>query len=401
MKVQEKMRRAKTAILTRNKTGSFADIINCEKDAFSGLRVLFASDVSGANLKFEETPNIANIFTGVGLLAYSREIEQQMNKGQSDLVFELRVLFDLNVLSDLPRYFTGELSNEAHKVKVKKLLDFVNDKLNRSFDISFAALENSLEARNPNNPYPHRKVAAAKAYDSVGPSASSKDIDSNRAQAERFWLSWLTNEEVWNALHRRDLVYCLLLKAHLLRWSEASVGEGVLELVKLSLGCFERLALKEIYFGWKILRGVADPAMLMDIVNEPPLNYPTKKSIERIRALAWDLFIFRWCETLLSQHKGTKFFVPVVSTFDNGLLEAIKLCPLRALIMDEDTKQVEAIFDDELEFQSCLRGAIDSEIDIKVRLDNPQCAMFTSSSFANVSEKIRELEFEINSKVAR
>jgi len=47
MTTQEKIRKAKAAILQRDELDSFADIIAREKDAFLGLRVLFASDVSG------------------------------------------------------------------------------------------------------------------------------------------------------------------------------------------------------------------------------------------------------------------------------------------------------------------------------------------------------------------
>jgi|CXWL01.1.fsa_nt_gi hypothetical protein len=397
MNAQERMKRAKTAILCRKNTDLFTDIVAKEKGAFSGLRTLFASDVAGVNLQFEDIPNIANIFTGKGLLAFSQEIDSQMAQGKANLEFDQCVLLDTNFLSDLPRYFSGEaFSNPNQREKIEEVLNFVDRKLGRSFNFSFVALENLLEARKPNNPHPHRKVAAAKAYGKFGCSATSADIESCQTQAERFWLDFLTNEENWKALHRRDMVYCILLKAQLLRWSKHSLNDAVLELVRLSLSYFEKLALKEIYFGWKLLRGNVAGAIQLDIFHETDLNKPTKKSLDRISALAWDLFLFRHIESSMTLHKGNKFFVPLVSTFDKGLLQAIQLCPLRALIMDDVSCQVQAVFDDELEFEICLREAIKGDADITIRMQNPQAQGALASNFSRVSKEICKLEEMVN-----
>lgn len=398
MNAQERMKLAKTAIVCRKPSDSFADIVAKEKEAFLGLRTLFASDVSGVSLQFEDIPNIANIFTGKGLLVFSREIDSQMAQGEAKLEFERRVLFDTNLLSDLPKYFSGGAFTDPNQPeRIKNVLNFVDGELGRSFDFfTFAVLENLLEARKPSNPHPHRKVAAAKAYDKIGSSATSSDIESCQIQAEHFWLNRLTDEESWKQMHRRDMVYCILLKAQLLRWSNCPLNDGVLELVRLSLSCFGKFAHKEIYFGWKMLRGNVAGETPLDIFNEAALNKPTKKSTKRISALAWDLFLFRHIETLMTKHKGTKFYVPIVSTFDVGLLQAIQLCPLRALIMDDVNQQVEAIFDDELEFQTCLQEAIESDKDIQTRLNHPQSQEFMASSFIRVSEDIFKLEEMVN-----
>jgi len=66
--------------------------------------------------------------------------------------------------------------------------------------------------------------------------------------------------------------------------------------------------------------------------------------------LAWDLFLFRWCETLCTQMKGNNFYVPVVTTLDGKLLDAVRSCPLRALLIHDSGGLVEALFDDELVF---------------------------------------------------
>jgi len=347
----------------------------------------------GVNIRFDDTSNIANVFTGKGVLAYSREIEEQMAKGKAKLEFDRCALFDTNLLSDLPKYFSGEpFDDPEHPVRIGNVLKFIDKELGRSFSFSFAALENLLEARKADNPHPLRKVAAVKADDKHGVSAKFEDVEKFFVKAKEFWLSMLTNEAAWNELHRRDIVYCVLIKAQLLRWSNTPLNEGVLELIKLSLGCFGKIAFKEIYFGWKLLRGNADATKQMMIFKETDLNNPTKKSIQRISALAWDLFMFRHFETLLTQYKGSKFFIPVITTFDTRLLQAIELCPLRALIIDDEASQVVTVFDDELEFQECLNDAVKNHAEIEERIRNPQLQRQIAPNFVKVSQMIVELE---------
>jgi hypothetical protein len=108
---------------------------------------------------------------------------------------------------------------------------------------------------------------------------------------------------------------------------------------------------KEIYFSWKISKGFINPLDRLSIFDEPEFKSPKKNSASRVSALAWDLFMFRWCETLMTETKGSTFFIPAITTFDNTFSQAFDLCSLRAIIFNEKYGLVDTVFDDEREFQ--------------------------------------------------
>lgn len=104
----KQMLRAKTALLLRDPEASLADVIASDPGAFSGMRILFASDVAGITLdqlfnRPPETVPVTRLFCGKGLLAFSDQIEQQMLAGGAPLRFGTRTVLDTNFLSELPR----------------------------------------------------------------------------------------------------------------------------------------------------------------------------------------------------------------------------------------------------------------------------------------------------------
>lgn len=360
---RDKMRRAKTAILSGGHKRSLKDIVSEDRAAFSGLRMLYASDFSGTPIQkmLAGSGHITSALCGTGVLAFSDEIEQQMNVGQADLGFAVRAVFDTNLLSDLPKYFGGE--NISTRDRVTRTLEFVEKSLGRNVDWSFASLENLREASKPNNPWPYLKVAAIRHFQVAGTaSATPIELEKFIPAAEEQWKSWLGSNECWHQIARRDLVYAVLLFVILECWKNAPILPAMSRLVDFCLSTFGTVPLKELYFGWKALRGIHAPQDQLSIFSEPALRSPSKSSLDRVSALAWDLFLFRWCETLMTEQKGNIFFVPAVTTLDEGLLGAIKACQLRALLIHDDAQMVEAVFDDELEFQVCLREAINKAV---------------------------------------
>lgn len=356
------MRRAKTAILCGGANRSLQDIVYSDREAFSGLRLLYASDYSGAPVQqmLADSGYVASVFCGSGMLAFSDQVEIQMSKGQANIGFGVRAVFDTNLLSDLPRYFTGE--DMPTRDRVEKILQFIDQHFQRSVDWSFASLENLREASKPNNPWPYLKVAAMRHFEicGLGP-VSRSQLEEHISASEEQWRDWLSSGECWRQLKRRDLFYAIMLFATLECWRNTPVNTALARLVDFCLDSFDTVPLKELYFGWKALSGIHNPAGRLSIFSEPALRSPSKNSLNRISALAWDLFLFRWCETLMTELKGNIFFVPAITTLDEGLLGAIKACPLRALLIHDDDAKVEAVFDDELEFQVCLREAISQE----------------------------------------
>ncbi|MDQ0980236.1 MULTISPECIES: hypothetical protein [Pseudomonas] len=166
----KKMLRVKTAILRRSPGDSLADIVASDREAFSGIRVLFASDEGGVPLQAlgrSDNPNVpvVPLFAGKGIFAFSDAIERQMRSGSAPLEFPFFSLLDTNFLTELPGFFRHE--DSSHREKVRATLQFIEDQGGRGFDWMFAALENLREVVKPNNPWPYQKVAAAKMFDAM------------------------------------------------------------------------------------------------------------------------------------------------------------------------------------------------------------------------------------------
>lgn len=368
---REKFIRAKTAILNQDGSQSLAEIIAIDRDAFSGLRLLFASNISGVPIQgaLDEAGCVTSLFCGKGMLAFSDEIEAEMVSGCADIQFGVRAILDTNFLSDLPKFFAG---NEISTRKsVETVLEYVQTELDGHIDWTFASLENLREVSKANNPWPFLKVAAAHHFDKRGLSpAGAAGLLEYMPAAEDQWRSWLASDFCWRQVIRRDLCYAVTLFSVLECWKGSTVNAAMSNLVDFCLEEFNTIPLKELYFGWKAISGIHEPSGRLAVFAERALCLPTKDSLKRISALAWDLFLFRWCETLMTELKGAKFYIPAVTTLDNDLLATIKACPLRALLVDDSNEAVEAIFDDELDFQQCLRVSI-SEAS-RTRIDDPE-----------------------------
>ncbi|MBS7420382.1 hypothetical protein KHW15_12715 [Pseudomonas syringae] len=402
----KKMLRVKTAILCRSPGDSLLDIVASDREAFSGIRVLFASDEGGVPLQGlgrSDNPNVpvVPLFAGKGIFAFSDAIEKQMRSGSAPLEFPFFSLLDTNFLTELPGFFRHE--NSKHREKVRATLQFIEDQGGRGFDWMFASLENLREVVKPNNPWPYQKVAAAKMFDAMmhAPEVRERVLKGHAEQiqdyisaAEEMWDSFLTNRDVWACIQRRDMMQSIMLRALLECWNGRSVDDGIRCLVDFCLDNFDAMPLKELYFGWKALSGFADKQTRMPIFDEPALRNPNADSANRISALAWDLYMFRHCETLMTERKGNQFIIPVVTTLDDGLLKAIKSCPLRALLIHDEARKVEAIFDDEIEFSTCLDRALSNET--KMRINDPvRIARPKRISKHDLSYLINSLESEV------
>lgn len=399
----DKMRRAKSAIVGRTSGQSLSSVINSDRSSFSGIRVLWASDTEGFPIQAlgrSENSNvpITSLFTGNGIQAFSDEIEQQMKNGVAPVQFAYFTLLDTNFISELPIFFRGE--KNTHTGKVGETLQFIDSQNGRGFDWTFAALENLREVVKPNNPWPYQKVAAAKLFDSmknfqkVRSEGLVVSIEDHIPAAEKMWETFISSPTIWSAIQRRDIMHCIILRAVLDCWSGYGTDGGVSRLIDFCLDSFGFLPLKEIYFGWKALRGFNQTGPVLSIFDEPALRNPKNNSINRISALAWDLFLFRWCETLMTEMKENRFVVPAVTTLDEGMLAAIQSCPLKAILIHDKAGLVEAIFDNERDFGECLHRAVSAET--LARINDPmRRSKKKDISRYNLSLLIYNLELEV------
>jgi hypothetical protein len=396
---RDKIRRVKAAILASDASESFLDIVARDRQAFSGLRVLYASDVSGLPVQeqLERTGYVSSVLCGRGVLAFSDDIEAQMRRGAANVIFGVRALFDTNLLSNLPEFLMGEPFNSREQTEAS--LQFVDEQFDHHIDWTFASLENLREVTKPNNPWPFLKVAAAYHFSEHGcVPVNKKELSAYIPKAEEQWRSWLASDICWRQIVRRDVCYAVTLFAVQQCWEGRAVEVAMSNLVEFCLTSLGIMPLKELYFGWKAIQGVHSPNGHLAVFSEKDIASPTKNSLFRISALAWDLFLFRWCETLMTELKGNLFFVPAVTTLDVNLLATIKACPLRAVLMDDAGKWVESLFDDELDFQKCLGRSISYDMLQKI-YEPAREANVDNISRYQLSEVITSLEKEVGDAV--
>ena len=360
--------------------------------------MLYASDVAGVPIqsKLSNDGNVQSIFAGKGLLAFSDEIEVAMQSGAAALRIGVRPLIDTNLFSDLPKLLTG--ADFSTRERVEATLDYLTLTFGPSLlDWTFASLENMREAAKPANPWPVRKSAAARHYLAYNRSRLSHDqFDEFIPLAKDQWHDWLTSDAMWHQVRRRDMVYTVMLLAFMEAWNGSPVAEALRRIIRFCLDFLGTVPLKELYFGWKLLRGVHQPEFALDLFSEPSLKRPKSDSLARISAVAWDLFLFRWCETQMTekpqfdqQLNSFDFYVPAVTTLDEGLLSAIRSCPLKALLIHDEGQVVESLFSDESEFLLNFNEAMNA--DIYGRLMDP----VRLASAGRVDPAVQEMAIQI------
>lgn len=402
----EMMRRAKAALHVSAPSDSLHQIVSRDPEAFLYIRLLYATDRGNAIevplLKDDPEIAVTGIFCGPRFLVYSEAAEQGMRRGTYYYRVKARTLVDTNFLSDLPHFYEGHPTKNS--VAIAKTLKFIETSLGRGFDWSFPLLENLREVARGGNPFPYRKVAAAKFFDETGRSTPRLEGFSNEdpqltayfREAEKSWAAVLADPGSWEMMGRRDWVYCVLLKSMTERWAGSGVKDGLRNVVQFCLDKLDLLPLKELYFAWKILQ----PDSNLAILNENEFKTPTSKSLRRISALAWDLFLFRWLETQLTDTAGTDFYLPLVTSLDADLMAAIRACPLRAVLIDDRARRVEAIFDDAREFHEILDGALTPEQRDKA-FDPRRKVGRLAFQPTSVGAAIHQLEKEIEKKAQR
>jgi hypothetical protein len=140
--LKEKIRNVKNCVVQATPNDSLLDVIERAEGAFSGFRMLYSKNGVGAPLNDSEHKNakIRGLFCDDNVLAYSDDILRQCQLGEAGIGYIRRVLFDTNLLSDLPRVLEDE--DFSSKEAACEILEYVKEHFGGSIDFSFPLLEN-------------------------------------------------------------------------------------------------------------------------------------------------------------------------------------------------------------------------------------------------------------------
>lgn len=377
-----RLQRAANAILMHEPSNSFKSLIENNKELFKGFRLVystnnFESKFSHASLKEieERCPTLKKYFYGTGILFYSDELYDVIKRqGRIEIPIDYSLSLDSNAAERFRVWENGG-SLDKEEGRFEGLVRFIKEGKDHgfNFDYSFFIIENLTDSMRPENHRPFYTIRALKRFDHLVYEKESFNIRSpkfleSREESGRRAIETLhafhSSEEIKGFLNRRKGIYIILLKAVLLREQKNLSLEKQLEiLVEYSLDALGAFAKTEIYFAWKFLKYGKDLRFF------DPVGRLGKKSIHRIKGMAWDLFAVRYQETLASKSNIGAFYVPFFASFDNRFVELAHACPIRAVLIDDVDKRVMSVHLDEYEFMNDLNQSITGEL--KRRLQDP------------------------------
>lgn len=384
-------------IMLHNPERNFSSLVDNNKGLFRGFKVVYStnnlenefSHSSLASIE-KDCPVLKKFFYGTGLLYYTDDLYKKTKlSGKIEILIDYSLSLDSNVAEKFRVWEnSGSLGSELDRFEtlVRFIKEGKGDGFN--FDYNFFIIENLIDSMKENNHRPFNTIRALKRFDHLVYEKSTFDIrkpqfDESREMAGRRAIDTLhtyhSSPEGFKLLNRRKGLYLIILKAVILKQdSNLSLNDKMHELVEFSLETLGKFAKNELYYSWKLLKYGSQLKFFSN-----PISQLTKKSISKVRGMSWDLFAFRYQETLSSKSDLGEFYVPFFASFDSKFVDLAHACPIRCIVIDSRDKRVTTIHLDEAEFQSDL--SLSLEGGLLNKLHNP-------------NEKIKRLNFVISTE---
>jgi len=166
---QQLFQRAVNALSLANHADSFFDIIMSDREAFCGLKVIYASATGTEfnGLSFEaiskECPLIRPLFAGRGLLFYTDEVFSETIRSQARIPLDYSLSFDSNIAEQFRLFVNGKkLSDTDSFMRLLKMVKVREPTFN--FDFVPFILEN-LAHDIDGNDRPLNTLTALKQFD--------------------------------------------------------------------------------------------------------------------------------------------------------------------------------------------------------------------------------------------
>jgi hypothetical protein len=375
-----RLQSAVNAILLHEPANSFRNLIENNEELFKGFRLVYStnnldSEFSHSSLKEieEHCPTLKKYFYGTGILFYSDELYAATKRqGRIEIPIDYSLSLDSNAAERFRVWENGG-SLDKEEGRFEGLVKFIKEGKEQgfNFDYSFFIIENLIDSMRPENHRPFNTIRALKRFDHLEYEKDSfsirspKFLETHEESGKRAidaLHAFHSSKEIKGFLNRRKGLYLILLKAVLLREQKNLGLRKQLEmLVEYSLDALGAFAKTEIYFAWKLLKHGKDLRFF------DPVSQLGKKSLHRIKGMAWDMFAIRYQETLASKSNIGDFYVPFFASFDNRFVELAQACPIRAVLIDDVDKRVMTIHLDEYEFMVDLNQSITTELNHRLQ----------------------------------
>lgn len=405
----ERLQRAMNEIVSHAPERSFSELIDDKRALFKGFKLIYSTnhlngDFAQSSLKSieDDCPVLKKYFYGNGLLFFTDEL---YDKTKINRRIKIPIDYSLSLDSNAAERFRAWEDGKSLAESVgdfEALVRFIKEGEGNgfNFDYSFFLIENYFDSMKENNHRPFNTVRALKRFDHLVYDKNSFDINNPQFTEDRTSAghraidtlhSFHSSPEIKAFQNRRMLLYIVLLKAVILRQNKsATLAEKLSELIVFCLEHLDKFPKTELYFAWKLLKS-GNKLRFFD-----PVSQITNKTLKKVKGMSWDIFALRYQETMASKGDLGDFFIPFFASFDNKFVELAQACPIRAVLIDEQGKNVITIQLDELEFQTELNQSISSEI--HQTLTNPRLKlqrMSTKLSYEEMQIKAELLEAEL------
>ncbi len=402
-----RLQHATNAVVMHDPSDSFKNLIENNENLFRGFRLVYSTNNLDAEFSHtslreieEHCPTLKKYFYGTGLLFYSeRHYEKTKKKGRIEIPLDYSLSLDSNAAERFRVWESGG-SLDKEENRFEALVRFIKEGKGQgfNFDYSFFIIENLLDSMKPENHRPFNTIRALKRFDHLvyekdlfdirNPKFSESLEDSGRRAIDTIH-AFHSNSKIKGFLDRRMGIYLILLKAILLREQKGlSLNKQMGLLIEYSLDALGAFAKTELYFAWKFLKHGKDFRFF------DPISQLSKKSLHKIKGMAWDLFAIRYQETLASKSNVGDFYVPFFASFDNRFVELTKACPIRAVIIDDIDKRIMTIHLDEYEFMVDLNESISPELNYRLQDPNEKIKRMSRTPTA-IDLKLKADELEL------
>lgn len=371
----ERLQRAMNEIAAHDPERSFSELIDDKRALFKDFKLIYSTNhlegnFANSSLKAieDECPVLKKYFYGTGLLFFTDELYDKTRKhGKVKIPLDYSLSLDSNAAERFRAWEDGK-SLDKSVYDFERLVRFIKEGGGNgfNFDYSFFLIENYFDSMKENNHRPFNTIRALKRFDHLIYDKDNFDINNPSFNEDRIAAghraidtlhAFHSSPEIKAFQERRMLLYIVLLKAVILRQNKkTTLADKISELTLFCLNDLEKFPKTELYFAWKLLKN-GNKLRFFD-----PVSQIGNKTLKNVKGMSWDIFALRYQETLASKGYLGDFFIPFFASFDNRFVELVQACPIRAVLIDEQGKNVITIQLDELEFQAELNKSITPEI---------------------------------------
>ncbi len=302
---------------------------------------------------FEAGAAVRSLFATQTVVVIDRNTVADMRSGSATFGFDYSISLDTQALSYLLPYLnsnTSKLPKDYESVFAfiahpDTNVDPTPYRLENLFNLTKRPAEDHRIYERMRG-YEILRTLDATSLANGNPRSTLSDAELTKRTQEQMasMYSWIDTPHLMDSTRfKHGTMYCLLLKMCTLQLAKprASAMEKLVEFCDFCDKSLATMYARETLIARRYFERGRSLGFFSKIMIEG------KEQIERLHAMAWDLWHVRWLEKAITLNVSphARYFFPALLTFDKGLIEILDLYPLRACAYSEASGEPYAVFD--------------------------------------------------------